>query len=215
MVGQVDEHASLFLDPVADRWAAVLDRFRFDDRATDVPRLAGHVFERGLGGGLRKADREERRRQVPRDPIPERRRRRRWSPEPELPAGPPERCEEAEPLDMIEMEVSETDVEHAVLPFEKPLSELADPGARVEDQSRAVGELELDAGRVAAVSDGRRPRRGERSTRSPDADDHGAAGSSQKIDMTPTTSSGCERSGNAVTVISWSRPSRPRNANEP
>ena len=116
---------------------------------------------------------------------------------------------------MVKVKVGQTDVSHAVISLQEPLAEFADPGSGIEDQRRTVGELELDAGRVAAVADGRRPRRGERATRTPDADDHGAAGSSQKIDMTPTISSGCERSGNAVTVISWSRPSRPRNANEP
>ena len=116
---------------------------------------------------------------------------------------------------MVEMEVGKADVQLAVVPLEEPLPELADPGAGVEDQRRAVGELELDARGVAAVTDGGGSRRGERSPRAPDADYHGAAGGSQKIDITPTTSSGCERSGNAVTVISCSRPSRPRNANEP
>src|SRR5215470_13554499 len=110
--------------------------------------------------------------------------------------------------------MGQADVHFAVVPLEQPLPELPDPGTRVEDHDRAVGELELDAGGVAAIADGRGPRRGERPPRTPDADDHGAAGSSQKIDTTPTTSSGCENSGKAVTVISRSRPSRPRNANE-
>ena len=84
---------------------------------------------------------------------------------------------------MVEMEVGKADVQLAVIPLEEPLPELADPGAGVEDQRRAVGELELDARGVAAVADGGGSRRGERSPRAPDADDHGAAGSSQKIDM--------------------------------
>ena len=116
---------------------------------------------------------------------------------------------------MVEVEVGETDVQLSVIPLEEPLPELADPGACVEDQRCAVGELELDARGVAAVADGGGSRRGERSPRAPDADDHGAAGSSQKMDMDPTTSSGREKSGKAVTVISRSRPSRLRNANEP
>jgi hypothetical protein len=62
---------------------------------------------------------------------------------------------------MVEMEVGQTDVQLAWLPLDEPLSELADPGARVENEGRAVGELDLDAGGVAAVADGRRPRRGE------------------------------------------------------
>src|SRR4029079_7452601 len=148
------------------------------------------------------ADREEGRREVSRDSLPQRRRRGRRPPEPELPAGGPERREEAEPFDVVEMEVGEADVEVAVISLEQPLPELADPRARVEDQRRAVGELELDTGGVAAVADRRGPRRGERAPRTPNADDHGAAGGSQKIEMAPTTSSGREKSGNAVTVIS-------------
>src|SRR4051794_1488230 len=116
---------------------------------------------------------------------------------------------------MVEMEVGQADMQRTAITVEEPLPQLANPRACVEDQSGVVGELDLYAGGVAAVADGRRPRCGERSPRSPDADDHGAAGSSQKTDITPTASSGCERSGNAVTVISRSRPSRPRNANEP
>src|SRR5207253_2972002 len=120
-----------------------------------------------------------------------------------------------EAFDVVEVEMGQTDVEHAGIPFREPQPELADPGARVEDQRRTVGELDLDTGGVAAVADGCGPRRGERSARTPDTNDHGAAGSSQKIDMTPTTSFGCEKRGNAVMVISRSWPSRLRNANEP
>src|SRR5215471_15745355 len=94
----------------------------------------------------------------------------------------------------------------------EPLAELTNSRAGIENQWRAVGELDLDAGRVAAVADRRGSRRGQRPPGAPDPDDH-VAGSSQKIDMTPTTSSGCEKSGNAVTVISCSRPSSPRKAN--
>src|SRR4029078_3712454 len=112
------------------------------------------------------------------------------------------------------MEVGEADVEVAVISLEQPLPELADPRARVGDQGRAAGGLELDTGGVAAVADRRGPRRGERAPRTPNADDHGAAGGSQKIEMAPTPSSGREKSGNAVTVISCSRPSGPRIANE-
>src|SRR5262249_50365124 len=200
------------LDPIGEGGSSMFDRLRFDDGTAHAPRLAWHVLEHGLGGSLRQSDREERRRQVARDAVTERRRGGRRSPELELPPCSPERGEEAEAFHMVEMEVGEADVEQAGIPLHEPLPELADPGARVEDQRRAVGELELDTGRVAAVADGRGSRRGERPPRTPDADDHDAAGSSQKIDMAPTTSSGCEKSGNAVTVTSRSRPSSPRNA---
>jgi hypothetical protein len=46
---------------------------------------------------------------------------------------------------MVEMEVGKADVQLAVVPLEESLPELADPRAGVEDQGRAVGELELDA----------------------------------------------------------------------
>src|SRR5207253_2056386 len=51
VVGQVDEHPTLLLDPVAKRGTSMLDRLSFDDRAPDAPRLARHVFEHGLGRG--------------------------------------------------------------------------------------------------------------------------------------------------------------------
>ena len=75
VIGYVGEHMALLLDPVAERGTTMLDRLRLDDRAADAPRLARHVFERRLGGSFREADREERWRQVSRDPLPERRRR--------------------------------------------------------------------------------------------------------------------------------------------
>src|SRR5512133_349371 len=110
--------------------------------------------------------------------------------------------------------MGQTNVEVTRIALGDSLPKLADSGTSVEDQRGAVGELDLDAGRVAAVAHRGGPRRGQRSPRAPDTNDHGAARSSQKIDMTPTTSSGCEKSGNAVTVILCSRPSSPRKAKE-
>ena len=49
------------------------------------------------------------------------------APEPELPAGPPERREEAESLDVVEMGVGEADVPLAVVALEQSLPELSDP----------------------------------------------------------------------------------------
>jgi hypothetical protein len=46
---------------------------------------------------------------------------------------------------MVEMEVSEADVQLAAIALEEPLPELTDSGARVEDQRRAVGERDLNA----------------------------------------------------------------------
>src|SRR5437899_1017164 len=84
------------------------------------------------------------------------------------PARHPEWPEEAEALHMVEMEVGETDVEQARIALGQPLAELANSGAGIEDQSGAVGELDLDTGGVAAVTDGRGSRRGQRSPRAPD-----------------------------------------------
>jgi hypothetical protein len=56
---------------------------------------------------------------------------------------------------MIEVEVGQTDVDHAGISLDELLPEFADPRACVEDQRRAVGELDLYTGRVAAVADGR------------------------------------------------------------
>jgi hypothetical protein len=90
----------------------------------------------------------------------------------------PERREEPDPLHVIEVQVRQEEVDlldrlgggqvgggpspvRCGLVAGDVTSERADPGSRVEDDQRPVLQADLDAGRVAAVPNRVRTRRGE------------------------------------------------------
>ena len=73
---------------------------------------------------------------------------------------------------MVQVEVGEEDVEAGRLGREGE-AEVADPGAGVEDEERAVGEGDADAGGVAAVADRLRAGGGDRAAGPPEVDLHG------------------------------------------
>src|SRR3954449_7254963 len=79
-----------------------------------------------------------------------------------------------EPLDVVEVEVGEEDVEAARL-VGLGEAETADPGAGVECEERAVGEGDADAGGVAAVADRFRTGGRDRAARPPELDLHAGA----------------------------------------
>ena len=66
----------------------------------------------------------------------------------QLGLGVPERLEEAEALQVVEVEMGEQEVDGSGwLPPERK-TQLADPGARVEHDERALVQPHLDAGRM-------------------------------------------------------------------
>src|SRR5207248_10133668 len=105
-----------------------------------------------------------------------------------------ERCEEAETLEVVEVEMRQADVHVPGPPSLQVEAERPDPGAGVEDEGRVLPERDLDAGGVAAVGDGVRPRCRHGAAAAPDGDAN-AAYSRQKIATMPTNSSACANSG--------------------
>ena len=66
----------------------------------------------------------------------------------------PERREEAEALEVVEVQVGQEEVDRAVCRVEEVEAKRADTGAGIQDERRVVVEQHLDAGRVAAVRHG-------------------------------------------------------------
>ena len=110
VVRDVRQRAALLLDAQADRRAAVRDGLGPDARRPERELLVGQVVEGQPRGHLRELDREERRRQVLRDPLLEAVDGRGGPPEVDLEPRLPERNEEAEALEVVEVEVGKHDV---------------------------------------------------------------------------------------------------------
>jgi hypothetical protein len=84
--------------------------------------------------------------------------------------GHPERREEPQALEMVEVKVGEEEVD-SPRPFADELeTERADAGSGVEDEDRSVAEANLEAGRVSSVAQRPGTRRRERSAAAPDPD---------------------------------------------
>ena len=82
-----------------------------------------------------------------------------------------ERREEAQPLDVVEMEMRQADVELLGPVLGQLGAQGTNARSRVEDEARAVRRY-LDARRVAAGTNRLRPRRGKRAAATPDLDSH-------------------------------------------
>src|SRR6202012_1420014 len=130
--------------------------------------------EGDIAGQLADLDRRERRRDVAGDAVAEAGLGRRRSPDHDLGVGAEERGEEGEALDVVEVKVGEEEVDAGRLGRERE-AEAADAGAGVEDDERAVGEGDADAGGVPAVGDRLRAGGGDRSPRAPEVAPHAAA----------------------------------------
>ena len=83
----------------------------------------GTSWKLTVAGMLREVDGKERRRERPRDAVPERVDRRRRAPDVKLGVLPPERLEEAQPLDVVEVEMRQQEM---------------DPPSRAEASRRAA-----------------------------------------------------------------------------
>ena len=171
VVGDVGERGVAVVDPVAEGRAAVRDRGGADPGRADLPLALRAVAEGDVAGQLADLDRRERRRDVAGDAVAQRGLGRGRSPDHDLGLRAEGGGEEDEALDVVEVEVGEEDVEPGRLVRQRQ-AEAADAGAGVERQHRAVGEGDADAGGVAAVADGFRPRGGDRSARAPELDLH-------------------------------------------
>ena len=212
VVGQVGEARRAGLDPVAERRPGVQDEVGAERDPVRFPALARQVMEPDLGRDVAEVEWEQRWRERPQDPLAQADHRRARPPDVEGHLGVPERREEPEALEVVEMEVGQEEVDSTRPAPGEVEAELADSGPGVQHQGRVVAERDLDAGRVAAVPDGLRPGRRHRAAASPDLHlrRHLVLVGSyvrQKITTAPTNSSVCAKSGNAVASSSRSTPS--------
>jgi hypothetical protein len=126
--------------------------------------------ERGLGRNVRELDREQWWGHVAGDALLQAPDGRGRTPEVDMRVGHPERREEPETLEMVEVKVGEEEVD-SPRPFGDELeAERADAGSGVEDEDRSVAEANLEAGRVSSVAQRPGTRRRERSAAAPDLD---------------------------------------------
>jgi len=112
-------------------------RHRRDLQPAHLPRLLSHLGERELGRDPLESDREERRREVHREQLAQRAADRPRSPDADDALGVEERREEAEPLDVVEMQMREDEVELPDLLCGQRSAERADARPGIEDDDRA------------------------------------------------------------------------------
>jgi hypothetical protein len=151
------------------------DELRREGSAIDRPGPAWNIVEGHRGWDVSELDWEQWRREGARDPFPETQFLGRRSPDVQLHVLIPERREEAQSFEVVEVEVSEAEVDLPDTAVQELETEQSDPGASVEHNDRAVVQRDLDAGRVSAVGDGLRPRCWHRAAATPDRYAHVAA----------------------------------------
>src|SRR5881394_127954 len=167
LVGNIGEGVFPIVDPVAERWAAVGDRGGTDARWSDLPLCLGGVAKRDVAGQLTHLYRGKRRRDVAGDAVAQGGLRRGRAPDHDLGLRAKAGGEEDEALDVVEAEVGEQNMKAGRLVGQGE-AEVADAGARIECQQRAVGEGDADARGVTAVADRLWPWGGDRAARAPE-----------------------------------------------
>ena len=145
MIGQVREARFLGLDPEAHGWPGMHDEIRGQRCAVYRPRLPWNVVESHSSRDLAEADREERRREGTRDALAETQERRGRSPDVEREPLVPERREEAESLEVVEVEVGQEEMNAARAAVQELEAEIPDSGASVEHEESPIVERDLDA----------------------------------------------------------------------
>ena len=202
VVGEVGERAPTLLDAVADRGPLVRHLAGPNGRRADRHALLGGVMEGDPRRDVDQPDREQRGREIDGDALGQALYRRGRPPEMDLGAGDEERTEEPEPLQMIEMQMGEEDVQLARGLGAHGDAQRAQSGAGVEDERVPALEPDLQARGVAAVADRLGAWRGQRTTASPDVCLHQAfspvGATSQNTDTTPCISFVVPNNGYAV-----------------
>ena len=210
-------------------------QIRRQRRALDRPRLPRHVAEREPCRDVAQIDREERRRERVRDAVAEARDRRRRAPNVYRNALVPKRREEPEPLEVVEVQMGEQEVDPPCAPCPElgaeagdllPAKDHASGRGRVQAALRVehvlapgLVEAERDVVRrpaqrlLAGPAEAPRPQearpgRHREPVVAPDGQAHRLTRySRQKIATIPTNSSACAKGGNAVTATVRSTPS--------
>src|SRR5215212_2963008 len=192
-------------DPVAESGAAMRDRFGTDRGRVEFPFRGRGVAERDRAGKLAHLDRGEWRGDVACDAILERRLGRGRAPDRDLRIRAEARRKEHQALDVVEVKVSEQDVDPRSSQEFEP--QRANSRAGVEDQLLATREHDLHAGGVAAVAVHAGAGSRYRSACSPDLDLHVSL---QKKIIAPEVPSSEATMGTALASIPWFSPSADR-----
>ena len=168
VVGDVAERGVALADAVAERRAAVGDRRGADRGRADRPLAVRRVAERHVTGQLAHLHAATAAPRCSGRCGPRAARRGPAGPQITISVlGPKQRREEHQPLDVIEVQVGEQQVQRPGCPA-AGTGPAADAGAGVEHEHVAVGERDLHARGVAAVAGGLRARRRHRAARAPD-----------------------------------------------
>ena len=144
------------------------DRLPAHHGTANLKWLAGHVMQDHVTAKAAQAYGEQRWRQVARQALSQVGVGRSGSPDMQLDVRSEARLEEAEALEVIQVQVAQHQVDSTAVAAEA-YAQRTDAGAGVEHDQRSVGS-NLHAGRVAAVPHRVRPRAGHGSTRTPQSD---------------------------------------------
>src|SRR3954469_17828209 len=125
----------------------------------------------------------------------------------QLDLGVVQRREEREALQVVEMKVTQHDVDDAHIFGHQARTKSADARTRIEDGDRTVRKPQLYTRRVAAVAHCRRAGRRDRPPTSPDSGQHCHVVAGQNATRTPAKSSGLQNSGIAENSTSLRSPS--------
>src|SRR5207302_4884375 len=191
-------------DTKAERPPTAGDGFGPDARRAYLPLAHRAVAKVDVGRQLAHLDRRERVGQVASDLVLQRGARCAGAPDRDLRIGTEERREEEQALDVVQVKVAEQDVDIGA-GGGQVRRQLANAGARVEDQLRAVGGRDVHARGVASIAHRLRTGAGERAARAADLQSHQLT-PSQKIASAPLWPPR-PTTGNAVTSISCALPS--------
>ena len=134
VVGDVGEHPPPVLHPVSERRPRVLHELATDPSGAQLPFVLRNVVEHHVGRDLVDVHREQWRGEVGGHAVPERVPWRCRPPEVDLAVRVPDRGEEPEALDVIEVEMRQQDVDAGGIVAAQANPEVPDPRARVDHQ---------------------------------------------------------------------------------
>ena len=119
VVGDVTQRGVPVVDPVAEGRPAVVDRLRTNTRCAKPPLQRLGLSKRDERRELPDLHRRERRRDVAPDPLPQRCFGRRRAPHDDLRLGSEQGREEHQPLDVIQVQVGQQDVDRSLDPGQR------------------------------------------------------------------------------------------------
>ena len=168
VIGDVCQHPSVVLHSISEGGTGVLHEGAPDAHTPQFPLGLRDVVELEMGRKLVDVHGEQGRREVRGHAVAERMRGRGRTPDVHLAVRVPDGSEESHPLDVIEVEMGEKDVDAGRMVALQRHPEVADAGPGVDHQHASIRGPDLQAGRVAAVTNRLGARRGQRPAAPPD-----------------------------------------------